>query len=210
MKFVNCRELVNLKAQKAQLKRCLEHEKTRFKEGFSKLETKHKQEVDKLNIKINEMEDEIGHLQAINPRKQIPTRYFDDLGVSVLEIDDSSQRSSTSGTSTKPSSSQSSVSSSKTSTSSNASSSTSSKTLPSKSRVLTASTNTNKIKLPLQKSNSIFGKSRLSSSGTNSLHKRMYNNAANLPDGMAYDGMGRTVRAETGFKTAAVKVKRLA
>jgi hypothetical protein len=206
---------VNIKAQKLQLKRSLEHEKTRFKEGFSKLEIKQKQEVDKLNIKINELEDEIAHLQAINSRKQkIPTRYFDDLGVGMLDIGDSSQKSSASGTSTKPSSSQSSVSSSKTSasTSSKSSSSTSINTLPlpSKSRVLAASTNTNKVKVPLQKSNNIFGTARLSSSGTNSLHKRMYNNAANLPDGMAYDGMGRTVRAESGFKTAAFKVKRLA
>jgi hypothetical protein len=205
--------LVNIKAQKVHLKRTLEHEKTRFKDSFSKLEIQQKQEVDKLNIKINELEEEIEHLQAMNSRKQKnPNQYFDDLGVSVLEIDDSSQKSSTSATSTKPSSSQSSVSSSKTSTStsSKTSSSTSSRTLPSKGRILTTSTNTNKVKVPLQKSNTIFGTSRLSSSGTHGLLKRMYYNAANLPDGMAYDGMGRTVRAESGFKAAPVKkVKRV-
>lgn len=191
--FIIFRELVNIKAQKVQLKRSLEHEKTRFKENISKLEIVQKQEVDKLNIKINELEDEIFRMKANAQKKQ--KHYFDDLGVGMLDVDGSSQKSSSSVSSAKPSSSQSSVSSSKTSTSTN-----------SKNRVpLKSSTNTNKVKLPLQKSSTIFGTSRLSSSGISGLNKRMYNNAANLPDGMAYDGMGRTVKAESGFKPAVVK-----
>jgi len=185
--------LINAKAQKHHLKKTMDHEKARYKESHSKLEKHHKEEVAKLERHICELESELLTLQTgANKRSHqaVPSlSKFDDLGVDMLEPDECSQKSTASSLSTASSQSFTSCKSSASGIS----------IVPGKNRVLKPS-NTNKVKVPLQKSG-IFGAARPGSSGINALNKRMLQSAANPPSGMAFDGMGRTVKADSGFKT---------
>jgi hypothetical protein len=186
---------VTVKAQKNYVKKTLDHEKARFKEQISKMEEEHKQELAKLNNHISDIEKELdAALAQTKSKKIIPVFDSQDLGVTPLEEDELSQSSTTSSTFSRASSSQ--------------SSSTGGDLLSiaaKKHRVLKPN-NSNKVKVPLQKNN-IFGVSRPGASGTSGLLKRMYENASKPPDGMTYDGMGRTVRAEIAFKPAPVVKK---
>ncbi|XP_059481245.1 E3 ubiquitin-protein ligase TRAIP [Neocloeon triangulifer] len=190
------RELLSSKNRIQHLKRGIEQEKNHAKESIAKLEKEHKEEVARLQNQMAALEKEIITLQ-MNARKKprLADSQMDDLGVGLLE--DDSQKSSESG---HKNSQKSSASSSRPSSSQSSKSSTSTAPTVPKPRALKPS-NSNKVTVPLQKQNNIFGVSRLSSSGSSGLLKRMYDNASKLPEGMTYDGMGRTVKAEVGFKS---------
>ncbi|XP_065335912.1 E3 ubiquitin-protein ligase TRAIP-like [Cloeon dipterum] len=195
------RELVTFKSRVLLLKRSVEQEKMNGKRQVAELEKQHKIEVELLNNHMSNLEHEILQLNKRQKEKEAKAERDYLMCDQFLSNLEGSQKSILD--STPPGSSQNSSRGAilKPSTSSTLKPSTSSTLKPSTSSTLKVS-NSNKMKVALRKPGDIFGVSRLSGgSGQTGLMKRMYENAAKLPDNMTYDGFGRTVRAESCFKS---------
>ncbi|CAB3369946.1 Hypothetical predicted protein [Cloeon dipterum] len=193
------RELVTSKSRVLLLKRSIEQEKMNSKRQMAELEKQHKIEVELLNNHMSNLEHEI--LQLNKSQKEEDARAEKRHMIFADMILASSQKSILDSSPPGSCQNSSSVAILKPSTSSTLKPSTSSTLKPSTSSTLKVS-NSNKMKVALRKPGDIFGVSRLSGgSGQTGLRKRMYENAVKLPDDMTYDGFGRTVRAESCFKS---------